>query len=102
MRYVRAGYMSVQQWLETSMCGHAHACSTFPVQTEHLVVDSGELGQPDVAFGLEGMARRPAYNGAHAGRWLSAWRFFGMIIYFCKTARDSASPPQPRGLMSGM
>ena len=29
---------------ETSMCGHAHACDAFPLQTVHLVVDSGELG----------------------------------------------------------
>ena len=27
------------------------------MQTVHLVVDSGELGQPDVAIGLEGMAK---------------------------------------------
>ena len=47
---------------ETSMCGHAHACDAFSV---HLVVDSGELGQPDDAFGLEGMARRRAYDGRH-------------------------------------
>ena len=42
---------------EISMYGHAHAFNTFPVQTVHLVVDSGELGQPDDAFGLEGTAR---------------------------------------------
>ena len=29
----------------------------FSEQTVRLVVDSGELGQPDDAFGLEGMAR---------------------------------------------
>ena len=40
-----------------SVCGHAHACDAFPEQTVHLVVDSGELGQPDDAFGLEGTAR---------------------------------------------
>ena len=28
-----------------------------PAQTVHLVVDSGELGQPDDVFGLQGMAR---------------------------------------------
>ena len=48
---------------ETSMCGHAHACDAFSVQTVHLVVDSGELDQPDDAFGLEGMARRRTYGG---------------------------------------
>ena len=32
--------------------GHAHAFSTFPVQIVHLVVDSGELVQPDVTFCL--------------------------------------------------
>ena len=40
-----------------SVYGHAHAFSTFPVQIVHLVVDPGELGQPDVTFGLEGMIR---------------------------------------------
>ena len=50
------------------MYGHAHAFGTFPVQIVHLVVDSGELVQPDVTVGLEGMARRPAYNDAHAGK----------------------------------
>ena len=50
---------------ETSRCGHAHACDAFPVQTVHLVVDSGELGQPDGAFGVEGMARRQTYDDRH-------------------------------------
>ena len=45
---------------EISTCGHAHASYAFPVQTVYLVVDSGELGQPDVTFGLDGMARRLA------------------------------------------
>ena len=40
----------------TSVCGHAHARDVFPEQTIHLVVDLGELGQPDDTFGLEGMA----------------------------------------------
>ena len=30
--------------------GHAHAFNAFPAQTVYLVVDSGELGQPDDAF----------------------------------------------------
>ena len=58
MKHARAG--SVPNCLksaETSVCGHAHACDAFSEQTVHLVVDSGELGQPDDAFGLEGMAR---------------------------------------------
>ena len=42
---------------ETSMYGHAHACNAVPEQTVYLVVDSGELGQPDDMFDLEGMAR---------------------------------------------
>ena len=42
---------------ETSMCGHTHACNAVPEQTVYLVVDSGELGQPDDMFDLEGMAR---------------------------------------------
>ena len=42
---------------EISTCGHTHASYACPVQTAHLVVDSGELGQPDVTFGLDGMAR---------------------------------------------
>ena len=78
--YAQAGYMSVRLLLPTynfgkrprsaeiSTCGHAHASYAFPVQNVHLAVDSGELGQPDVTLGLEGMARRPAYNDAHAGK----------------------------------
>ena len=53
---------------EMSVCGHAHAFNAFPAQTVHLVVDSGELGQPDDAFCLEGMARRQTYAGAQAGK----------------------------------
>ena len=53
---------------ETSICDHAHTGDAFLVQTVHLVVDSGELGQPDVTFGLEGMARQRMYAGAHAGK----------------------------------
>ena len=64
------------------MCGHAHACDAFPVQTVHLVVDSGELGQPDVTFGPDGMARRPAYNNAHAGKIILLWKFRCRIFIF--------------------
>ena len=63
------------------------------MQTVHLVVDSGELGQPDVTFGLKGMVRRPNYNGAHTGGRSCIWRFIAMVIYFCKSMRDSTSPP---------
>ena len=87
---------------EISTCGHAHASYAFPVRTVHFVVDSGELGQPDVTFGPDGMARRPAYNNAHAGKIILLWKFRCRIFIFCKSARDSASPPQPRGLVSGM
>ena len=66
---------------ETSMCGHVHAFNTFPVQTVHLAVDSGELGQPDVTFGLEGMVREPTYNDAHAGKKL-IWRFWCWMFVF--------------------
>ena len=62
------------------MYGHAHAFKTFPVQTVHLVVDSGALVQPDVMFGLEGMARRPAYNDAHAAEIILSWRFWCWIF----------------------
>ena len=69
MKHARTGSMpNCTMSAEIAMYGHAHACGAFPVQTVYLVVDSGELGQPDVTFGLEGMARRPAYNDAHAGR----------------------------------
>ena len=58
MKHARAGSVpNCPVSAETSMCGHAHACGAFPVRNVHLVVDSGELGQPDDAFGLEGMAR---------------------------------------------
>ena len=57
MKHARAGMPNCPMTAETSMCGHAHACDAFSEQTVHLVVDSGELGQPDDAFGLEGMAR---------------------------------------------
>ena len=53
----------------TSMCGH-------------LVVDSGELGQPDVASGLKGMAREPTYINDPAGRILLSGRFWCWIINF--------------------
>ena len=57
-KHARAGSMpSSPVSAETSMCGHTHACDAFPEQTIYLVVDSGELGQPDDVFGLEGMAR---------------------------------------------
>ena len=83
MKHARVGSVpNCPMSAETSMCGHAHACDAFPVQTVHLVVDSGELGQPDDAFGLKDMARRRTYDGAHASRWWSAWRFFGMVICF--------------------
>ena len=64
------------------MYGHAHAFNTFPVQTVHLVVDSGELGQPDVAFGLEGVARESTYNSAHAGKIFLSWIFWCWIFVF--------------------
>ena len=58
MKHARTGSVpNSPMSAETSMCGHTHACDAFPEQTVHLVVDSGELGQPDDAFGLEGMAR---------------------------------------------
>ena len=75
---------------ETSMCGHAHACNTFPVQTVHLVVDSGELGQPDVAFGLEGMTGRPNYDDVHTGMMMRIWRFLVwqfILLSLCATLR---------------
>ena len=58
---------------ETSRCGHAHAFNIFLVQTVHLVVDSGELVQPDVTLGLEGMARRPAYTCLCGQLEISCW-----------------------------
>ena len=67
---------------EISTYGHAHASYTFPVQIVHRAVDSGELGQPDVTFGLEGMARRPAYNDAHDGKIILSWRFWCWIFIF--------------------
>ena len=87
---------------QISVCGRAHAGYAFPVQTVHLVVDSGELGQPDVTFGLEGMARRPAYNESPCWQDNPFMEILVLDIYFCKSARDSTSPPQPRGLVSGM
>ena len=58
MKHARTGSMpNCPMSAETSMCGHAHARDAFPEQTIHLVVDLGELGQPDDTFGLEGMAR---------------------------------------------
>ena len=58
MKHARAGSMpNCPMSAETSMCGHAHARDAFSEQTVHLVVDSGELGQPDDAFVLEGVAK---------------------------------------------
>ena len=58
MKHARAGSVpDCPMSAETYMCGHAHACGAFPVQTVYLVVDSGELGQPDVTFGLEEIGR---------------------------------------------
>ena len=58
MKHARTGSVpSCPMSAEISMCGHDHACDASPEQTVHLVVDSGELGQPDDAFGLEGTAR---------------------------------------------
>ena len=77
MKHAHAGSVpNCTMSAEISMYDHAHAFKTFPVQTVHLVVDSGELVQPDVMFGLEGMARRPAYNEAHAGNIILSWRFW--------------------------
>ena len=68
MKYAHAGRVSnCPTSAETSMYGHAHAFSAFPVQTVHLVVDSGELGQPDDASCLEGMAGRRTCDDAHVG-----------------------------------
>ena len=57
-----------------------HAYNAFLVQIVHLVVDSGELGQPDVAFGLKSKVVRRR-------------KFFDPVVYFCKSMRDSTSPP---------
>ena len=56
----------------------------FRGKRSHLVVDSGELGQPDDAFGLEGMARRRTYAGAHAGKIILSWRFSCWIFIFVR------------------
>ena len=53
-----------------------------PAQNIHLVVDSGELVQPDVTVGLEGMARRPAYNGAYNSKDFSFMEILVLDIYF--------------------
>ena len=83
----------------------------------HLVVDSGELGQPDDAFCLEGMAGRRTCDDTHVGcavtqRLLPTWdcniscdgSIFdsantgytlstnSAIPTFGKTMHDSASP----------
>ena len=65
-KYAHTGAMSIQQKaVDIRHKKYAHTCDSFPVQTVHLVVDSGELGQPDGAFVLEGMARRRTYDGRH-------------------------------------
>ena len=83
MKHARIGRMpNCPMSAEISVCGHAHACDAFSGQAVHLVVDSGELGQPDDAFCLEGMARRRTYTGAHAGKIILSWRFWCWIFIF--------------------
>ena len=66
MKHARAGSVpNCPMSAETSICGRTHTCDAFPEKTVHLVVDSGELDQPDDAYGLGGVARCWTYDGRH-------------------------------------